>query len=400
MAYRVLSLDGGGPWAVIQAMALMDLYGAGVSGWDVLREFDLVAANSGGSILLGCLVENLPLADIVDKFFLDPDVRGSIFQHGGSVGDDILEHLAHIGPKYSAEKKLPALQAALPGQGNKTLGDAISGVLCHLGTGDPVHLLIVGFDYDRCRAKFLRSAPASSAAFGTGAASTLTLAEAIHASTNAPVNYFDAAAQYLDNPGRYWDGAIAGFNNPVLAGVTEAVTLGNDPANVIALSLGTATVVWPWPQAGEEDSPYVQQPSPIGLVNDLSKLAGSILDDPPDLATFVAHVLTGSGAGLPDPLKSRIVRMSPLVSPIKDANGAWRPPAGMMLAQFKLFAKTPMDAVAQSDAQAIANYAKSWLADQTYNQSIRMNTDTLECELGQLLYSAAKAAWNGLSALP
>jgi hypothetical protein len=401
MAYRVLSLDGGGPWAVIQVKALMDLFGSDASGWDVLRQFDLVAANSAGSIVLGCLVENLPLTDIFNKLFLNQDVLLSIFAKTSSVGDKILEGLAHIGPKYSEEKKLPALQTALPGQGNKTLGDAVGGVLCHSGTGLPVHLLIVGFDYDRCTAKFFRSAPAKAAAYGTGASTTLTLAEAIHASTNAPVNYFDGPAVYPDNPGRYWDGGIAGFNNPVLAGVTEAIALGNEPTNVIALSLGTATVAKPWPQPGEEASPYVLQPSDTGLLNDLGKLAGSILDDPPDLATFVAHVLTGGTAGVPAAAGSRVVRMNPLVSPMRDpASGQWTAPANFALAQFLAFAKIPMDAIEPGNVAAIAAYADKWIADATYNQPIRMDGDTLTCELGQMKYSAAKAAWNALCAPP
>ena len=398
--YRVLSLDGGGPWAVTQVKALMDLFGAGTSGWDVLREFDLVAANSAGSIVLGCLIEDLALADIVNDLFFNQAVLLSIFSKTSSIEDKILEAVAHIGPKYSAEKKLPALQSALPGQGNKVLSEAISGVLCHSGTGAPVHLLIVGFDYDRCKAKFFRSAPASGAYFGTGAPTTLTLAEAIHASTNAPVNYFDAPAMYLDNPGNYWDGAIAGFNNPVLAGVTEAIALGNDPSDVIALSLGTGTVALPWPTT-EKGSPYVQQPSKTGLLNDLAKLAGSILDDPPDLATYVAHVLTGGPAGVPAAAGSRVVRMNPLVSPMKDpVSGQWTAPAGFTTAQqFLDFAEIPMDAIDPTQVTSIANYAQSWLTDQTYNQPIRMDTDTLSCELGQLQYSAAKAAWNAVSAL-
>jgi uncharacterized protein len=398
--YRVLSLDGGGPWAVIQVQALMDLFGAGASGWDVLRQFDLVAANSAGSIVLGCLVEDLPLANILNNLFLSQTVLLSIFSKTSSIEDKLLEAVAHIGPKYSAEKKLSALQTTLPGQGSKILSDAISGVLCHSGTGAPVHLLIVGFDYDRCSGKFFRSAPAASAAYGTGAATTLTLAEAIHASTNAPVNYFDAPASYLDNPGNYWDGAIAGFNNPVLAGVTEAIALGIDPTDVIVLSLGTGTVALPWPTT-EKGSPYVQQPSATGLLNDLAKLAASILDDPPDLATFVAHVLTGGPAGVPAAAGSRIVRMNPLVSPMKDpVSGQWMAPAGLTTTDFLDFIKMPMDAIDPGQVQTISNYAQSWLADQTYNQPIRMDSDTLTRELGQLTYSDAKAAWTALIAPP
>ena len=57
--YRILSLDGGGSWALIQVKALIELFGPDKPGREVLQDFDLVAANSGGSIVLGCLVEDL-----------------------------------------------------------------------------------------------------------------------------------------------------------------------------------------------------------------------------------------------------------------------------------------------------------------------------------------------------
>src|SRR5947207_14102018 len=56
--FRILSLDGGGPWALIQVMALIDLYGAEPQGQDVLRRSDLIAASSGGAILAGGLGRN------------------------------------------------------------------------------------------------------------------------------------------------------------------------------------------------------------------------------------------------------------------------------------------------------------------------------------------------------
>ncbi|HMN13979.1 MAG TPA: hypothetical protein PKD55_16815 [Bellilinea sp.] len=39
--YRILSLDGGGTWALIQVKALMKLFGEDARGRDVLRKFDL-----------------------------------------------------------------------------------------------------------------------------------------------------------------------------------------------------------------------------------------------------------------------------------------------------------------------------------------------------------------------
>jgi hypothetical protein len=392
--YRVLSLDGGGSWALIEAGALIDMFGEGTAGWDVLRAFDLVAANSGGSIVLGCLIENLALGQIFD-FFMDETKRRSVFSKTSSLADRVLEGVTGMGPKYSAEKKLPALESVLPIRGNMVLGDAVRGIPGQRGAGENLRVLIVGFDYDRCRATFFRSAATNGPAYGTGAAADLTLAEAIHASTNAPVNYFDGPATYPDDPGRYWDGAIAGCNNPVLAGVAEAVTTTRDFLEIVALSLGTATVALPWPEPGEEGSPYVRQRSDPGLKNDLVKLAGAILDDPPDMASFLAHVMTGSGSGLPagSVADSQIVRMNPMISPVQDANKQWIAPGGLTLAQFQALAALGMDAIDQPDVETIANYADLWLKDQAPNQPVRMDGDTLACEIGQSTFSAAKAAW-------
>ena len=49
--HNILSLDGGGSWAIIQVMTLQKLYGDAAPGSHVLKNFDLVVANSGGSIV-------------------------------------------------------------------------------------------------------------------------------------------------------------------------------------------------------------------------------------------------------------------------------------------------------------------------------------------------------------
>ena len=393
--YRVLSLDGGGCWALIEAKALIKMFGAATPGRDVLGQFDLAAANSGGSIVLGCLIENFTPGQILD-FFMDETKRRSVFSTTSSLGDRILEDLLKMGPKYSAAKKLTALQGVLKNQGNKALGDAVKGLAGQRGKGDDLHVLIVGFDYDRCRAAFFRSKQTSGPAYGTGFPADLTLAEAIHASTNAPVNYFDGPAVFPNNPDRYWDGGITGNNNPVLVGVTEAVTATKEFTEIVALSLGTATVALPWPQAGEEGSSYVRQRGSLGLKNDLAKLAGSILDDPPDLASFLAHVMTGSGAGVAagGVADSQIVRMSPMISPVRDASGQWVPSGGLTPDQFKAISTLDMDALAQSDVAMIADYADRWLNDQVPNQPVRMDGDNLTAEIGQIVFSKAKAAWD------
>ena len=164
--------------------------------------------------------------------------------------------------------------------------------------GVEVHLLIVGFDYDRKRAKFFRSATADRAGLGHGAEASISLAEAIHASTNAPVDYFDGPARFPRRPDRYWDGGITGCNNPVMVAVTEAVVLGQHPNDIVALSLGTGSVLLPVAGPGAPSSPYLTQRDRPGLGGDIKKLTMSILDDPPDAATFVAHVVTGDSAGV------------------------------------------------------------------------------------------------------
>ncbi|HUX27275.1 MAG TPA: patatin-like phospholipase family protein, partial [Terracidiphilus sp.] len=215
--FRILSLDGGGSWALIQVMALIDMYGGSVTGHEVLQDFDLAAGNSGGSIVLGGLVENMTLSDLLG-FFMSEQRRKSVFV-------EKLLHLPNMA-KYETDEKLKGLLAALPQRGGWFLPQATSGILSN-STGQPIHLLIIGFDYDRNRSRFFRSAAASGAAWGGGDASQVRLAEAIHASTNAPVMFFDKPADFPSEPGRrYWDGAITGCNNPVLAAVTEAIVLG------------------------------------------------------------------------------------------------------------------------------------------------------------------------------
>ena len=393
MNYRILSLDGGGTWALIQLKALIALYGENTPGQTVVADFDLVAANSGGSIVLGGLVEDLKLGEIL-AFFQDQTKRQSVFSPTHSFGDRVLHDLTGLGPKYSAENKLSALQDVLPAKGTLSLDRAAAGVR-RAGSNDDVHLLIVGFDYDRNRATFFRSSPASGSAWGTGETSPVTLAEAIHASTNAPVNYFDAPATFPDRPDRYWDGAISGCNNPVLAAVTEAIVKSQNPTNIAVLSIGTASVALPWPRPGQPSSPYVQQIGDPGFVADLRKLATSILDDPPDIATFLAHVMTGGVVLNRPPADSRIIRMNPLISPVKKA-GAWSAPGSMSAAQFTYLARLDMDAVEQPQVDAISKYADLWVQGVAPNQPIRMNGDTLDPELGQTTFQNAVAAWNAL----
>lgn len=389
MAYRILSLDGGGAWALIQVKVLIDLFGPGARGNEVLANFDLVAANSGGSIVLGGLVEDMTLAEL-SQLFMDQSKRQMIFSPTGSVADKAAELILHIGPKYSAVNKLAALETLLPQTGaTKIIG--ITGNL-HGPAGKPLRLLIVGFDYDLNRSTFFRSVAVPGVSLGVGNPEDVTLAEAIHASSNAPVNYFDAPAAFPERPERYWDGGITGFNNPVVAAVTEAVVNGVAPRNIAALSLGTGTVRLPIAPPGAAASAFTQTRPSSSLTADLAKLASSILDDPPDSASFIAHVMTLDDRVFPGGAVSRVVRMSPLVTPL-GAQGGYFAPGGMTPAQFQFLCNIGMDAIQQAEVMAIANYAGLWIGGQAPNQLLHTNEAAPPFELGYATYAAAKAAW-------
>jgi hypothetical protein len=393
--YRILSLDGGGSWALIEVKALIELYSAETRGHDVLREFDLVAATSGGSLVLAGLVEDLRLDQILG-FFKDEDTRKVIFSPTDFVPYLALHALTGAGPKYSARNKLSALSKLLPGTGDLPLARAVDGIRRN-GSCDDLHILITSFDYDRNRAKFFRSARVSGPQWGIGEAAHVTLAEAIHASSNAPVNFFDAPATFPDRPGRFWDGAIAGCTNPVLAGVTEAIVRTHGHGDLAVLSIGTGHVALPWPRPGEESSPFVAKRSQPGFKTDLEKLSGSIIDDPPDIATFLAHVMTGSAPppGVHPPADSRIVRMNPLISPLR-TDGELEAPGDLTEEDFTDLVNLGIDAMEQSDVDAISEYADLWLKNAAPSQPIRMNADTLKRELGQSTFEAASAAWEAI----
>jgi len=381
--YRILSLDGGGSWALIQVMALIDLYGGNATGHEVLREFDLVAANSGGSIVLGGLVEDMKLSDLLG-FFLSEEKRKSIF----------VQRVLHLPgtPKYETAEKLNGLEAALPLRGGWFLPQAAHDIQGS-NSGQPVHLLIIGFDYDRNRSRFFRSAPAGGPAWGGGAVSQVRLVDAIHASTNAPVLFFDKPAEVPSEPGkRYWDGAISGCNNPVLAAVVEAIVLGHAPDSIVALSIGTGTVCRPPAPEGVPSTVLFASAEHPGVLHDVEKLAGAIVDDPPDAASFTAHVLTGGSSGLRTQGDSRVVRMSPVIAPVRDQAGNWSLPAGLDEQSFSTLVNLAMDAVSQDQVVAIQYLASLWLQGKVMNQPIRMDSN-LHCELGQSNYSAARSAW-------
>ena len=401
--YRILSLDGGGPWAVLQVMALIDLYspakdGSDVTGHALLKKFDLVAANSGGTLTLGGLLMDWTLADLL-QMFLSPAKRNQIFVPATIIEDPIahLTQLAGFGPKYSAKGKYAGLRDILGAHGDTFVSDAPALVGPGYGGRLP-QFVFCAFNYDTNRGTFFRS-DAGSLAASLSPKPNVTIAQAIHASANPPVNYFDAPAD-LPQHTRYWDGGVGGYNNPVLAAVIEAVanaTRNNtNRASIKALSIGTANVVLP-PALGRpgEDPDLVAPRSGSTILGDLKKMASSILDDPPDAATFHAHmmldgVLPVAGSNLP--VDSPVVRLNPLIQPVAGVAVPWLFPTGLPRADFIAIRDLPMDATASADIAKIQNLGNLWIANDVPNQPVRANTATLSPEIGYGRYQFVRAA--------
>ena len=104
--YNILSLDGGGSWAIIEVMTLQKLYGRDAPGSRVLKNFDLVVANSGGSIVAAALFLNMSL-DRIYNLFNSEGERAKIFV---PLPIQPLTQFTGLGPRYNASRKLQGLR--------------------------------------------------------------------------------------------------------------------------------------------------------------------------------------------------------------------------------------------------------------------------------------------------
>ncbi len=407
--YRILSLDGGGPWALIQVKALQRIYGATTSGHDVLKNFDLVAANTGGSLTLAGLIEDTRLDVLLERYFMNEHNRKAVFRDVGfwSYIRNFLFHLAQIAPKYSADAKRSALTGILSTYGATRLSEIVKDIRSKPGGKCP-HFVICSFDFDRKRAIYYRSDLASKAQSSGGVPQDPILVDAVHASTNAPVTFFDAPAHVLDR--RCWDGAIAGNNNPVLVGLVEALADNqqNQCMEIQALSIGTGSVRMParhQPPGSQDPHALANRREKYRILGNVRDIATSILDDPPDAATFIAHVVLGQPLPPPAttpaiPTSGSVIRLNPMIQPVLDAHQSWEPPPGLNLEELNYLANLPVDAIEQDQIQHVEKMCDQWLDNKVRNQPIRSNASDFSCEIGHDWFRDALAAWNALAAAP
>ena len=425
--FRILSLDGGGTFALIQARALDDLF-PGENGHQVLSHFDLVSACSGGSIVAAALIEGYSPREIF-ALFDNPANRHALFGRLPwyrsllQLLTGVFSPTSAVGHRFSTDGKLAFLHRILPQMGTTSLhnlhgvlNDSIAALRKQREEpGRPTSFLFVTYDFDRDRARMMRSDVTSPAASFPHRQQRATLAQAAHASSTAPINWFDKPAEF--DGSRFWDGAMTGYNNPVLAGVVEAIAMGVPRHDIGVLSLGTSTVFLP--ECGSEGIPdaLCRPRASTGFLPELVKVGKTIIADPPDAHTFIAHLMLDGG--LPADVSccpytdTAIVRMNPVIQPIIDrTTGLWSAPAGWSVDDFRRIADMDISARRQEDVALIKRLCDGWLRDDWHNQPVRgcgiwaepssdspglPNTDRL-CEVGHRWYSDAKSAWTALSA--
>jgi hypothetical protein len=401
MPKKILSLDGGGSWAILQAMALKEIYkDKSTKCRDILNEFDVISANSGGSLVLAGMIEYAD-EDIekVIETFKNENLRTQIFSKLKSGERNFLEWVARfvkVGPKYKAERKIDGLKKSLPKTGTLKMCDLKK------ETGIKPDLVICGFDYDFSRATFFKTDQGNEKYI-------YTLADAVNASSNAPVNYFDAPVSFNyddDKRHQYWDGAVGGNNNPVLIGITEILRIYEGPRtceDILVLSIGTGNNLLPVKGFSISDNAQndalMKSIDKASLSKDIEKLGVSILSEPPEAANFMAHMFLGgvdTTTTNPNP-KACIIRMNALLQPeLKEKE--WIFPGKISMKDYNDFIfliKLGMDAVAQEEVLKIEKLGKWWLEDKVVNQSIRYNGKTLECLIGHDRFSKAKTEWLG-----
>ncbi|HTV30650.1 MAG TPA: hypothetical protein VMF32_23095 [Xanthobacteraceae bacterium] len=130
------------------------------------------------------------------------------------------------------------------------------------------------------------------------------------------------------------------------------------------------------------------------MVSDAGRAAGCITDDPPDAATYTAHVLLGDAIGR----VGRVVRMNPMVQPVPQAGGRGFP-EGIPQPVFAALVLLGMDAIESADVELIKQLGTAWIHQRAPNQPIRMRDD-LQCAVGDATYEAAKQRWRALAGPP
>jgi hypothetical protein len=392
--YKVLSLDGGGTWSLIQAKVLMDLFGEDCSAQDVLDNFDMVVSNSGGSVVVAGLIEGLSLKQIC-RLFSDKKERAKIFS--GLPFWRMPWSFFGVGPRFSTSDKLGELKKIFVTTGSARMSD----IKIRNNKKQEISFLMTAFDFDTERVRIIRSNQFSPASTFPKIPETMTLADAVNASSSAPIDYFDKPA--ASGGRRYWDGAMAGLNNPVLTAVSEAISCGVPFDDIAVISIGTGNARLPLPSTGINPA-LCKTLDDTGFLTAVRKGVCAVLDDPPDTGSFIAHLMVGGllpiAANQCPYDKTSIIRMNPLIQPVVNSDGKWDYPPGWTSWDFMRLKNMDMVASKQEDVDLITRFCDDWMKGRFNNQPIRSgalfdatpSTPGSQCEIGHHRYADVKSA--------
>jgi len=425
MAFSILSLDGGGTWALIQARVFEKMYGPDMGGHEILRKFDLVIANSGGSLVLSMLCANKTPKQIVETFNTVETLQ-QIFKRKTVHSIPVLKDFL---PNYETENKYRVFLNNLQNNG-VSYGEKLMSELPELIGKKELQLIITNFDYDRERAVYFRSNMLSKMEgayienkINPGSVKTtfktVTLAQAVHGASNAPVQFFEDPAAFpittihsdgsrsLSKDRLFWDGAVGGNNNPIKAGVLEALanfenrTEGAKQIRIV--SIGTAGTIYPvlYNENGEIKPEYdwlCRQSNIDGFKGDLKRMASSIVADPPDSSSFEAHQILGLEYIQNDP---RFIRINPLVKPVLKHKGDTAKEGWYIPGKENSWSPKEMEDLFEMDMAVATEYGVKLLnrlcddffEDAFDNQGIRIGGKKLDAILGHKTFSAALRDW-------
>ncbi len=400
--FRILSLDGGGPWSLIQARTLGRIFDPDMPGLDLLSAFDLVAGNSGGAVVVAGLLANMSPRLIESGYFTNQQRLHAIFKRSTPLSNPVTLPLRAAGVdvyQYQTPAKLVALRDALGAVGDRKLPEL--GAL-FAGRARTPRFVFTAFGYDRLREVHFRSDPASPAA-PVSTDAPLTLAEAVHASSTAPILYFDAPATIGAGVARqrFWDGAAGGYDNPVLLATAEAIAYRVRRERTRVISLGTGNLLQPLAsQFPDADRDLVRATPDYTIVRDVGKIASAVLDDPPDAASLHAYIALGRS--LPARLGNSVwpqttpgfVRMNPLIRP-HFANGAWAAPASFRGDAWRTLRDLGLVAIEPEQIAVIQRLSDAWMRSDPFdipNQPIRLSWPSFACELGYATFADALEA--------
>ncbi|AYN68106.1 hypothetical protein D1013_12355 [Euzebyella marina] len=370
--FNILALDGGGSWAIIQLLTLKHRYG-NIKGHELLQNFDLVIANSGGSIVLAALAENYSLDQAIG-LFKEKENRERIFHQNAFLDRFFpVDHLRFwgmpFGPKYSTVKKKEAFEYLFPNSDSVQM-EALPEII-----GKPsLKLVVCTYDALNNRAKFFKSYSSNQHGFDS-----VRLTQAINGSSNAPVQYFDFPVRFKAKESEIfyelWDGALGGFNNPILAGIIEAHKLGVDLKTIRVVSLGTSNSLM---SQADKDSFWKAKQTAQQFRRKkwyLWKLkaqwqffkstvlnqAKTILYQPPDTANYMAMIFLKATSGL-EP-NENIIRLSPLIHFDQQTPTDVVP----LIEQLYLL---DMDLTKENEIQLLLDCFESWKNGHLYNQPL------------------------------